>query len=618
MWRWEDVRMWGCEGEKMRRCKDEHMWRWEDVKMWGCKEVKMWRWEDVKMWRWEDQKMWRWEDVKMRRCEDEKMWRCEDVKMWGWEYVKMRRCEDEMMWRCEDVKMWRCEDVRMWRCEGVKMRICEDVKMWGCEDVRMWRWEDVKMWGCEDVRMWKCEDVRMWRWEDVKMWGCEDEKMWRWEDVKMWGCADEKMWGCEDVRMWGCEDVKMRRCEDVKMWGCEGEKMWRCEDVTIWGCEVEKVLRWKMLRWENVRMRRCEDEKMRRCDDEKMWGWEEMRRCEDEKMFYRPPLLEEPCAQTLSGKNCWQITIAALMQPLQYDLQCPAANDNRITHAAGAPSNLDAASAMRFAASRGEPACIYAQWQQNMTIIKQPLRYDLQLEIQQVQRTTHTWTTTRCRTPRRNRLTSKGSKPQPPHTHKVQIIAVCSHFKTEKRTVSEFCAPASSPTQAPQHSCSHYNAFCSTTYTSMQPLQMRSASPRCRTPRRTDSPRNDPNRNRRTHKVPLSIAACSHFTRKNARFRAPASSPKPAPCSIHAAICSHYHAFCSTSMQPFQCDLMWFASPRCPSSPPSATLHGKMHGFVVLLHHHFPSSPLPLVILVTTSLSHLFPSSTHPLGQHFP
>ena len=27
-----------------------------------------------------------------------------------------------------------------------------------------------------------------------------------------------------------------------------------------------------------------------------------MRRCEDEKMRYRPPLLEEPCAQTLSGK----------------------------------------------------------------------------------------------------------------------------------------------------------------------------------------------------------------------------------------------------------------------------------------------------------------------------
>ena len=28
-----------------------------------------------------------------------------------------------------------------------------------------------------------------------------------------------------------------------------------------------------------------------------------MRRCEDEKMRYRPPILEEPCAQTLSGKK---------------------------------------------------------------------------------------------------------------------------------------------------------------------------------------------------------------------------------------------------------------------------------------------------------------------------
>ena len=56
------------------------------------------------------------------------------------------------------------------------------------------------------------------------------------------------------------------------------------------------------------------------------------------------------------GKICWQITIAALMQPLQYDLQCPAVKDNSnysITHAAVAPSNLDAAIAMRLAAWRG-------------------------------------------------------------------------------------------------------------------------------------------------------------------------------------------------------------------------------------------------------------------------
>ena len=40
-------------------------------------------------------------------------------------------------------------------------------------------------------------------------------------------------------------------------------------------------------------------------------------------------------------------------------------------------------------------------------------------------------------------------------------------------------------------------------------------------------------------RVPF-IAGCSHFTRKNTRFRAPASSPKQSPCNI---------------MQPFQCDL---------------------------------------------------------------
>ena len=49
------------------------------------------------------------------------------------------------------------------------------------------------------------------------------------------------------------------------------------------------------------------------------------------------------------AKICWQITIAAWMQPLQYDLQSSAAKDNSITHAAAAPSNLDAAIPMRSA-----------------------------------------------------------------------------------------------------------------------------------------------------------------------------------------------------------------------------------------------------------------------------
>ena len=37
------------------------------------------------------------------------------------------------------------------------------------------------------------------------------------------------------------------------------------------------------------------------------------------------------------------------MQPIQYNLGCPAAKDKSITHAAAAPSNLDAANSMRSA-----------------------------------------------------------------------------------------------------------------------------------------------------------------------------------------------------------------------------------------------------------------------------
>ena len=48
-------------------------------------------------------------------------------------------------------------------------------------------------------------------------------------------------------------------------------------------------------------------------------------------------------------KIYWQITVAALLQPLQYYLRDPAARDNSITHAAAAPSNLDAATTVRSA-----------------------------------------------------------------------------------------------------------------------------------------------------------------------------------------------------------------------------------------------------------------------------
>ena len=151
-------------------------------------------------------------------------------------------------------------------------------------------------------------------------------------------------------------------------------------------------------------------------------------------------------------KICWQFTFAALMQPFQYDLRSSAAKDNSITHAAAAPSNLDAATTMRFAASRSKPAPIYGRgntkWQQ---------------------------------------------------------------------------------------SCNHSNAICHHSFkkrielrTQEQPLVAKHIGGTIRD-------RKDRSRTRRTHEVPF-IAGCSHFTRKNTRFRAPASSPQHSPCNIHAAI----------------------------------------------------------------------------------
>ena len=153
-------------------------------------------------------------------------------------------------------------------------------------------------------------------------------------------------------------------------------------------------------------------------------------------------------------KICWQITVAAWMQPLQYDLRSSAAKDNSITHAAAAPSNLDAAITMRFAASRSKPAPIYARgnikWRQ--------------------------WS-------------------------------------------------------------SHSNAICNQRFknrielrTQTQPLVAKHIGGTIRA-------QHDRSRTRRTDEVPF-IAGCSHFTRKNARFRAPASSPKHSPCNF---------------MQPLQC-----------------------------------------------------------------
>ena len=182
--------------------------------------------------------------------------------------------------------------------------------------------------------------------------------------------------------------------------------------------------------------------------------------------------------------------------------------------------------------------------------------------------------------------------------------------------------------------------------------------------------RNDRSRNRRTDEVPY-IAGCSHFTRKNTRFRAPASSPKHSPCNIHAAITmrfaashskpapiyargnirwrqssSHSNAICNqrfqnhielrTQTQPLVAKHIEGTNSRMKRRQPQpphtrGTFHRRLQplytekhkvscsGFLpnsplafvtASLPHHFPSSPLPII---TTSFRHHFPSSPLPI-----
>ena len=140
---------------------------------------------------------------------------------------------------------------------------------------------------------------------------------------------------------------------------------------------------------------------------------------------------------------------------------------------------------------------------------------------------------------------------------------------------------------------SYYNAFGSTTDASMQQLQCDLLPHVAEHQGRTDSILKRPQPHP-PHRRYLEIAGCSHLTRKNTTFRAPASSPKHTPCNMNTAITMRFAAP-PTSMQTLQCDLhphvaeqqgrtdstpeTTAAAPaaqrRTLSSPAAATLHGK-------------------------------------------
>ena len=137
------------------------------------------------------------------------------------------------------------------------------------------------------------------------------------------------------------------------------------------------------------------------------------------------------------------------MQALQYGLQCPGAKDTSITHAAAALSNLDAAITMRYRdrlVKRNRNTL--RDCTSKTTTIMQPSQCDPKPQIQETNRTTHTWTTTRCRTPRENRFDDETTAATP--AARGTFHRRPKPLYTEKRTK--------------QHSCSHYNAFSSITW----------------------------------------------------------------------------------------------------------------------------------------------------------
>ena len=236
--------------------------------------------------------------------------------------------------------------------------------------------------------------------------------------------------------------------------------------------------------------------------------------------------------------------------------------------------------------------------------IMQPLHCDLQPQIPKHPITTHTQAhpkqleaTVTMRQEKRQTDRSCNRR-----TDEVPFITGCNHFT---RKNARFRAPAFSRKQSP---CNIMQPLCDLkAQIPKHPITTRhkhtqsSLKPPLQCGKRKRQ--TDRSRNRRTDEVPF-IAGCSHFTRKNTRFRAPASSPKQSPCNI---------------MQPFQCDLQaqfpkhpittqtqahptqleatvtmrqkkgkptaaaTAAQTRYLSSPAAATLHGKTQGFVLRL-----------------------------------
>ena len=253
-------------------------------------------------------------------------------------------------------------------------------------------------------------------------------------------------------------------------------------------------------------------------------------------------------------------------------------------------------------------------WQHQMTTIMQPFQCDLQPQIQETHRTTHTGTTTRCRTQRRNRLNSKRSKPHPPHTRGT-FHRRLTQLYTEKRKVS--CSGFLPKRKPMQHSCSHYNAFCSMTW--LTRMHLRTGQHQMTTimqPFQCDLQPQIQETHRTTHTGTTTRCRTQRRNRLNSKRSKPHPPHtrgtfhrrlKPLYTEKHKVSCSGFLPVLRLPPQLTPCLRHRFSSSPLPF-------------LTTPLHHHFPSSPLPFL---TTSHRHRFPSSplpflTTPLHHHFP
>ena len=209
-------------------------------------------------------------------------------------------------------------------------------------------------------------------------------------------------------------------------------------------------------------------------------------------------------------------------------------------------------------------------WQQSTTRITQPLHCNLQPDSQQMHRMTHTWTTTRCRTQRRNRLRVETIQAAPAaHTRYLSSPAAATlHGKNTR-----FRASASSPNQSPCKIHAAITLRSATRKSNEQPLV---AEHRGGTDYALKQSKPHPPHTRGTFHRQLQPL----YTEKH-KVSCSGFLPKSKPMQQS---CSHCNAFCNitwpthTSLRTWQQNTTTITQPlHCDLQPESQQMHRMMH-----------------------------------------